>query len=210
MKFSEIPKCVCGKITTFRKSKSGEIYPANCSLVCRSMDKRYTDSISKRKSELYADPDWKEKVENKKTATTLKNFGVKYPMQDVMIFEKQQASCFRKDENGLHGYEPHIFPFLKNLYDDIELGTEYLRSENIKIQWTGSDEKIHRSYPDFFSKTINSFIEVKSQYTFSLHRDKLVKCKDRLCEMGYGYITIVVNPKRSFVMETHNLEFIED
>lgn len=203
-------KCICGKITQFRKSKNGEIYPASCSMACRSLDKRYTNSISKRKLHLYTNPDWKEMVENKKIATTLKNFGVEYPMQDVEIFERQQAACFRKDENGLHGYEPHIFPFLKNLYEDIVLGTEYLKFENITIQWLGNDGKIHRSYPDFFSETINSFIEIKSQYTFSLHRDKLMKCKDRLCEMEYGYITIVVNPKRSFIMETHNLEFIKE
>lgn len=204
------PRCICGKITEFRKSKNGESYSACCSMTCRSMDKRYTNSISKRKLQLYSDPIWKEKVENKKIVTTLKNFGVEYPMQDVKIFERQQASCFKKDKDGLHGYEPYVYGFLKQLYPEIQLGTTYLKENNLKIKWLGHDNKEHRSYPDFYCLEINSFIEIKSAYTFSLHYEKIMKCKNRLSEMEYGYIIIVVDPRSSFVMETYNLEFIKE
>ena len=50
----------------------------------------------------------KEKIE-----TTKENYGVDYPMQNIEIFKRQQESCFSKDENGLHGYEPFAYKFLK-------------------------------------------------------------------------------------------------
>jgi len=195
--------CRCGNI--LKSSRLGTKY---CSIKCRSADKHYCRSISNRKFKLYSDPKWKDKTEKKKVETTLKNYGVRYPMQDITLFKKQQASCFKKDENGLHGYEPLAYPFLKQLYSDLTLGTSFLEEHSIEIKWTGDDGKSHRSYPDFFTETNNLFIEIKSDYTRKLHNAKLVSCYKRLNEMGYGYVIVVVIPNKTFLIETFNLDYI--
>lgn len=203
------PKCICGKITVFRKSKNRGTYSASCSIKCRSLDKEYTNSISKRKLELYSNVEWKESTEHKKKNTTLKNYGVEYPMHNIICFEKQQKSAFKKKDNGLQGYEPFIYPFLKNLYEDLIKGVDYLKKTELTISWKDNG-KNRRAYPDFFSEEINSFIEIKSDYTLSLHREKLMKCKDRLKELGFGYIVISVNPKKRFAIENFNKDFIKE
>jgi hypothetical protein len=204
------PKCNCGKVTTFNISSTGTIYSSSCEIACRSNDKRYTKKISNTKTALYEDEKWKEGVEAKKVATCKKNNGVDYPMQNVEIFEKQQSACFEKDENGLHGFEPHVFPFLKQLYPSLCLGTEYLKKNDLKIKWFDDTGKYHYSYPDFYSYEINTFVEIKSDFTHREHFYKIMKCKDSLYEMRYGYITCIVTPKKKFEFTLYNHEYIED
>lgn len=196
--------CECGNIV--QKSFQGRRY---CCIRCRSNNKKYCKSISDIKSALYNDKEWKKTTENKKVATTVEHYGVSYPMQNVVIFEKQQAACFKKDENGLHGYEPNVYPFLRQLYPDILNGTKYLKDNKIEIKWIGDDGKYHHSYPDFFCESINSFIEVKSDYTRKEHDYKIMKCKDELYNMGYGYYICTVKPKKSFYFETYNHRYTD-
>ena len=195
--------CKCGNI--IKESFKGRRW---CSIRCRSDDKSYCRRISSVKTKLYNNPIWKEKTEFKKISTTLEHYGVKYPMQNIISFEKQQAACFKKDNNGLHGFEPYVYPFLNQLYPSIQIGTTYLKINNLVIKWVGKDNKEHRSYPDFYSYEINSFIEIKSEYTRYLHEDKLMECKNELYNMCYGYIICVVKPKKSFYFETYNHRYI--
>ena len=140
----------------------------------------------------------------------MKNYGVPYPMQNTESFLKQQAACFKKDENGLHGYEPIAYKHLEPLYPDIELGTDYLTRTGLKIEWMGDDGKMHRSYPDFFSEDLNTFFEVKSDYTYQVGYEKINKCIQRLYEMEYGYILLVVRPGKSLNATCYNLNYIDD
>ena len=205
------PVCHCGAQSTYGLSNKNIYYAHRCSVLCRSNDKNYCKSISKTKTALYNNKEWKEKTEAKKVKTTTRNYGVAYPMQNIELFEKQQAACFEKDENGLHGYEPYVYPFLCNLYPDIELGTKYLKDNNIQITWKDdNNSRLHRSYPDFFSKSLNTFIEIKSNYTRKKHDYKVTKCSNELYNMRYGYIIVVVEPKKSFALSCHNVEYINE
>lgn len=179
-----------------------------CSFACRSADKSYCKKISKTKLNLYANPQWKSDIESKKVSTTLKNYGVEYPMQNIDIFNRQQAACFEKDKDGLHGYEPYVYPFLKQVYPDIQLGTSYLKTNDLEIKWKSNDNKQHRSYPDFFVEELNSFIEIKSEYTKNLHNEKLLNCKNELYNMGYGYYICVVRPNKSYQFIAYNIDHI--
>lgn len=204
------PTCDCGTPTLWAISSDGEFYPTVCSMQCRSKSKRYTSILSKIKTELYNDEEWKKSVESKKSETLLKNYDVSHPMQSIELFLKQQKSCFKKDENGLHGYEPFVYPFILSLYPDITLGTDYLAANSLQIRWLGEDKKFHLSYPDFFSKEINTFIEVKSEYTRKKHDAKLKKCQEALLKMNIGYIIITCTPKKKFILECFNKEYIEE
>lgn len=192
MKDSGPIKCpVCGKIIA--NARYGKL---RCSIKCRSADKNYEQKISKIKTKLYSDPIWKKETEAKKCKTTRKNHGVDYPMQNVDIFKKQQDACFEKDENGLHGYEPPAYGWLKQLYNPIMNGHDYLKANNLKIKWLGDDGKWHHSYPDFFLPEINTFVEVKGEYTRKLHHNKLMKCAEELYNMKFGYSICTVKPKK--------------
>jgi hypothetical protein len=197
--------CSCGNVII--NSHKGRRW---CSITCRSNDRYYCRGISNIKTKLYNNNEWKTLVESKKVATTVDHYGVCYPMQNIILFEKQQAACFNKDENGHHGFEPHAYPFLKQAYPDIQNGTSFLKTNNIVIKWVGEDKKEHRSYPDFYSEVLNTFIEIKGDYTRSLHNEKLMKCKNALHSMHYGYIICVVKPKKSFSFETYNHEYITE
>lgn len=204
------PVCSCGTPTVWSTSSEGEFYPGSCSMQCRSKSVRYTSVLSKRKTELYSNAEWKKLVEDKKSETLLKNYNVSHPMQSIELFLKQQKSCFKKDENGLHGYEPFVYPFILSLYPDITLGTDYLKSTSLQIRWLGEDKKFHLSYPDFFSKELNTFIEVKSEYTREKHDAKLRKCQEALLKMKIGYIIITYTPKKKFILECYNKEYIDE
>ena len=209
------PKCNCGKDTIYNISSLNDIYAASCSIGCRSKDKRFCNNISSTKFKLYNDPMWKADVENKKVSTTNLHYGVDYPMQNTSLHKKQQKSCFQSDENGLRGYEPNALKLLNTLYTDVVLGTDYLLESKQAIRWLDDTGRSHRSYPDFFINSINSFVEIKSLYTREKGRYKLEKCKEALHLMGIGYIIITIQPKSAAHMpintiETFNLEFIDE
>lgn len=204
------PKCDCGAITGWSTSESGQFYQTCCSMACRSKSKRYTGILSKKKKELYSDSTWKDEVESKKSSTLLKNYNVKHPMQSTELFLKQQSSCFKKDENGLHGYEPFIYPLLLTLYPDVILGTDYLSDQNMKIQWYDDKNKLHSFYPDFYSNELNSFIEIKGDYTREKHEYKLRKCRQALNALNFGYIILTCTPNKSIKIECFNREYINE
>ena len=204
----DLPTCVCGKSTKFGMSSDGEYYPMACSLGCRSKDKRFLKSLSSSKIQLYSDKNRKDQIELKKTLTCKRNNGVSYPMQNLDIFLKHQNSCFKK--NGkLQGYESAVYPVLTELYEDLVQGAEYLKFKNLTIEWTDDRAKVRKSYPDFFSKEINSFIEIKSEYTYNLGRYKLEKCRETLYKMKYGYIILILKPKKFLEIRLYNKEFID-
>lgn len=211
------PKCQCGAVTSLRKDVKNNWYATYCSIKCRSNDPAFGNKISVTKSLLYADEQWKRQTEFKKETTMLSRYGVRSPMQNPHLHLKQQASCFQSDENGLRGYESQGLDFLRNRYENIVNGTIYLKNSGLTIEWLDDNGVSRRSYPDFFVDSINSFIEIKSRYTRRKGNNKLIKCKDRLSEMGIGYVIITIEPNKRitgkktniFEIETFNLEYIE-
>jgi hypothetical protein len=202
------PKCDCGNPTQWKIDSTGSFYEVNCSIECRSLSKRFSSALSSVKTRLYEDAIWKKAVEGKKRKTLLKNYNVEHPMHSVELFQKQQKSCFSKNQSGLQGYEPFAYPLLSALYPDVVSGPEFMSDNNLTITWIDNQGKQRRSYPDFFSTDLNSFIEIKSGYTRNLHDYKLMKCKDSLNKLQIGYIILTCKPKRSIVIECYNKEFI--
>ena len=218
----ESPKCFCGNDVTFLKLSLG--YSKTCSIKCRSNSPEYRKNLSKSKFEQYNDPAQKAAIEAKKIQTNMTNLGVAHPMQNIDSFEKQQAACFkqRKQHKGLsmQGFEPNCYDFLSILYsvDDIVKGTDYLKDNGIVIAWEDNENKIHYSYPDFFIKSANLFIEVKSEYTYEQGRSKLLSCAKSLKALGFGYEVMIYKVNRkdktyfkeSFSSQLYNIEHITD
>ena len=118
------PKCHCGKPTSYGLSKNKWV-ELRCSMKCRSASVEYITALSKSKNATYQIPGRKQEIESKKSNTLMKNYGVAHPMQNIELFLKQQSSCFKKDKDGLHGYEPIVYPQLITMYPDLVLGKTY-------------------------------------------------------------------------------------
>ena len=209
--------CHCGKPTKFNTFVDG--YSRTCSYKCRSESPEYRANLAKAKLEQYSDPEQKAAIEAKKIQTNMANLGVAHPMQNVDSFEKQQAACFkqRKQHKGLsmQGFEPLVYDYLTMIYGEAKVlqGTDYLKQQGMTIRWNDDDGSSHISYPDFYLPDMNSFVEVKSTYTYKVGNHKIMKCRDRLNEMGYGYIIFVVTDhrkKRHISMVMHNRRYVID
>jgi len=193
MNIADIPLCpVCNQemIQNFYK---GNTY---CSQRCYKADPNAGKKISEIKKKLYADPEWKSKVEEKKTQTTLKNHNVKYPMQSVAIREKHQKNCFQsynyRGYDNLRGYEKYFVDYMLDVlnYDTNSLwtGSRALVELDIELR----DGNSYR-FPDFFVPPF-TFVEVKSDYTLFKDIEKMTRLYHIVEDMGYDYYLVMITP----------------
>jgi hypothetical protein len=215
--YSHSGKCLCGEKLTFRTLKEG--FPLTCSFACRSKHPQFLENLRKAKSAQYNDPIKKAEIEAKKIATNMKNLGVAHPMQNLTSLEKQVKSCVKghKLHRGLlmQGYEPEAYDFVAGLYgeENVVKGIDYMRQNNISINWTDEEGKPRRSYPDFFILSMNAFLEIKSSYTIVTGKYKVKKCQERLNELQFGYILMQVDKTKSgnnFMYQIYNHSYIID
>lgn len=117
-----------------------------------------------------------DEIKRKSQETNLEKYGYKFATQNEEISEKQFLNS-RKFKNyyfpsgkliNIQGFEDKALDILLNRYkeDDIETG----RKEITKLVgiFMYNLEGINRRYfPDIYIKSINTIIEVKSEYTFS-------------------------------------------
>jgi len=93
----------------------------------------------------------------------------------------------------LQGYEPQVLEQLLQIYneDDIICEVKDINKEIGKIlyQYKGKER---RYYPDFYIKSTNTIIEVKSQWTFDKWKDKNL-AKGRACiEQGFNFECVII------------------
>ena len=139
------------------------------------------------------------RVESRKIVTNIKNLRAPHPMQSPISQDKQLKSCFKNGkmvgDMYLIGYEPLAYDYLVNLeYKNIQQGTHYLKQTTSSLCWTDDVGKTHRSFPDFFIPEINTFVEVKSDYTRKIHSYKIMKAKDACLKLGYDYTILTIRP----------------
>jgi len=122
---------------------------------------------------------------NKSIETNLKNHGVEFPMQNIVIFNKQQKSAFSlknyKFPSGLivkiQGYENLALDLLLKTYDENDLVVidKHIEQKVGQIWYSWNDGTDHRYYPDIYIISENKIIEVKSVYTFDRDKEKREK-----------------------------------
>lgn len=105
-----------------------------------------------------------------------RSLGVDHPMHDPEIAQKvlEKLHKFRQvnlpsgKSVKLQGYEPDAIVLLLDRYDenDIIIGKKEMESYIGKILYTDFYGKPRRYYPDFFIKSENKIIEVKSTWTY--------------------------------------------
>ena len=159
-------KCkICENLLDYEKYKRKTTY---CCQKCYKADPAAGRKISKRKTELYADPEWKAQTEAKKTATCMENHGVLFPMQSKELHEKQQGAlgCIKEHKGfRIRGFEDKFIDWCEAHSVDI---SSDLVVPKTAFQYFDPVEKKTRTYhPDFYIPSRNLFVEVKSEYTIS-------------------------------------------
>jgi len=85
----------------------------------------------------------------------------------------------------LQGYEPQILSRLLLDYDenDIIIGKDI--EFKIYYKYNGKER---RYFPDFYIKSTNTIVEVKSKYTYELHKEKNIAKEDACLIQGFKFI----------------------
>lgn len=124
---------------------------------------------------------------NTKETFNLK-FGSDYAMHNIALFNKQQTSGSLLKTHELTGlkyrgtYEKHFLDYCFDNKISIESGMtiNYLFETKRKIY-----------YPDFYLKSLNLIIEIKSAYTFNKYKTKNLAKQKSCLEQGYNFIFII-------------------
>ena len=76
--------------------------------------------------------------------------------------------------------------------DDIVIGLKNINAAIGRIEYIGSDDRPHFYFPDFYIKSTNTIIEVKSQWTFDLHKDKNIRKQNACISLGFSFIFRII------------------
>lgn len=145
-------------------------------------------------------PKMNKEVQEKWKATCLEKYGG-HPNQNKEVQAKSEASCYKfKDymmPSGnivkLQGYEDLALDELVQKYeeDDICVGRANIPTVEYYI-----DETKHVYFPDFFIKSENKIIEVKSEWTIKLARGNVKEKALATVKAGYKYEIWLYNDKK--------------
>ena len=160
-----------------------------------SQDKIKKTCLKKYGKESYFSTD-DYKIKSKITCN--EKYGVDYPSQNLEIHKKQFPKM-KIHESGIKyqgSYEKDFLNFCDKLKIDV------VRGKTIKFKYNNK-EKIY--FSDYYLKKFNLIIEVKSWYTYELHKDlNLVKQKSVL-EQGYNFLFIIDKKYDDFLSIINNL-----
>jgi len=71
-----------------------------------------------------------------------------------------------------------------------------------EIWYIGEDKKSHRYYPDIFIISENKIIEVKSDWTFNLHKNMNLLKKESCINSGIDFEFFIFNKKQRIESST--------
>jgi hypothetical protein len=125
-----------------------------------------------------------EVIKSKIKSTNLIKYGYENVSQNSDIQKKKVKSSY-KEYNFEHlsyqgSYEKD---FIDRYYDKIEI------SKIDSINYYLDRNRIY--FPDFFIKRLNLIVEIKSSYTYELHKEKNIAKMNRCKELGYNFLFII-------------------
>jgi hypothetical protein len=186
------------KNSEYRKTKINEL-------------KKWTDEMKKRQSDIQKEhqnkPDVKiqrskiQKIaQNKPGVNEKRSDKAKTLWADLDYAERVLSSGLRYKEykmpSGkivkLQGYENKVLSELLESYqeDDIVIGVKNINKEIGTITYT-LNNKICKYFPDFFIKSLNTVIEVKSQWTYDKQKEKNELKKNACLIKGLNFKFII-------------------
>lgn len=93
----------------------------------------------------------------------------------------------------VQGYEPQALDNLLKEYDetDIVIGIKEINNHINKIEYKYKN-KIRRYYPDFYIKSTNTIIEVKSPWTFKIHKERNLLKEPACLDNNYNFKFLII------------------
>jgi hypothetical protein len=93
----------------------------------------------------------------------------------------------------LQGYEPQVLTELLKTYneEEIAIGIVEIKKEIGKMTYI-INNKVHTYFPDFYIKTTNTIIEVKSKWTFELHKEVNLLKEQACLNNGINFKFIII------------------
>ncbi|MCK9574606.1 MAG: hypothetical protein WC979_01735 [Candidatus Pacearchaeota archaeon] len=115
---------------------------------------------------------------------------------------KRLQRCFKYKEfilpSGkivkIQGYEPQVLTELLKTYneDDIIIGIKEMNKSIGKIDYF-YENNVHTYYPDFYIKSINTIIEVKSEWTYSKELEKNLAKQQACLAKLFNFEFVIIN-----------------
>lgn len=87
----------------------------------------------------------------------------------------------------IQGYENFALDLLLKKYNEDDIFISFEMFKIIPYISYNFKNKSHRYYPDIFIKSTNTIIEVKSNWTFELHKDMNIAKKQACISEGYNF-----------------------
>ncbi len=136
--------------------------------------------------------DW---VKEKKKITTLKNWGVENPSQNIEIFDKSQKSGkkIKIHESGIWyrgTYEKDFLDFCLVNNINVEKGL------TIKFNYNNKNKYYHS---DFYIPEKNLVIEIKSSYYYDKFKELNEAKKEETIKIGYSHLFIINKDYTQFI-----------
>jgi hypothetical protein len=139
--------------------------------------------------------------------TCLARLGVEHPMHDpdlldIVLHKLHKFKDFTLPSGKivkLQGYEPEVLEVILKSFDenDIYIGKKHIRKQTGIIEYYDFNGSLRNYFPDFYIKSINKIIEVKSTWTFDrcgkLSDDKNINLlkRDACLKMGYDFEFVI-------------------
>jgi hypothetical protein len=204
----DYPRCTeCGAPVKFRSYSEAYMYD-RCSTRCSNGSKnvknkkKVTTLLHYGTEHHFAATSIKEKMKQ----TNLQLYGVESNMQRPDVYHRNMESQYRKKKHvlpsgkivKLMGYEPYVIDWLINtefcLEDDISFDVQLA----IKYLFD-NEERIY--YPDFWIKTKNLLVEVKSSYTWNADKVRNIAKLQAAKNSGYSVKLIIWDKRKQQPLE---------
>lgn len=151
-------------------------------------------------------------IKKKAEKTCLERYGVKNAMQNIDIIIKNKKSNYNLKEYtfpsgkkvSIQGYENRAIDLLLKSYNEKDIVIRDKKIEEFigEIWYIGEDKKSHRYYPDIFIISENKIIEVKSDWTFNLHKNMNLLKKESCINSGIDFEFFIFNKKQRIESST--------
>ena len=112
-------------------------------------------------------------------------------------YKKYKIYTFPESKKDIiiQGYEAEALDnYILKLYNEQDIENDIKYMNTFQFRYTYEDDNvIHRYIPDFYIKSQNLFIEVKSTYTFYKNLWRNYKKAECVIDRGYNYILLIVS-----------------
>lgn len=188
------------KIARYKKVAENNIkkYSTKCTL-------NLPENIKKKKQTWldkygYDNPNKAIEVKQKTIKTNIEKYGVVSPSLLTNPYKrwKNFHSYIMPDgrEFKIQGWEQHALElYLLKQYNPHDIEHDMHFMHNFHFTYIDNDNFTHQYYPDFYIKSINTFIEVKSTFTLYNNIERNLKKFEAVINAGYNLIICLIHKK---------------